>query len=424
MALTLFAIFALLLLLRVPIAFALALSTTFILTQSGFTMDMMPQRMFSALDSSTLMAIPGFVFAGIIMAKGGISKYLIEALKKWVGHFPGGLSVVTILACMIFAAISGSSPATAAAIGSILIPGMIEAGYSKRYAMGLVAAAGTLGILIPPSIPLIIYGVVAEESIGRLFMAGVLPGLVMGGVLVLSAILYARRAGFQLSEKASWEERWRSSLKAFWGGIMPVIILGMIYTGVTTPTEASVVSCVYALLVSLVIYREMTVKDFKEIVLESVNISSMIYLIIAAAMLFSLYLTNEQIPQQVAEWITGSDLNKWMFLIVVNLLFFILGTFLESVAIILITLPIFLPIVKTLGIDPIHFAIIMTVNLELAMITPPVGLNLFVVSGIAKERMGEVVRGVVPFLLIMLLVLALVIIWPDLSLWLTRSVGG
>lgn len=424
MALTLFAIFALLLLLRVPIAFALALSTTFILTQSGFTMDMMPQRMFSALDSSTLMAIPGFVFAGIIMAKGGISKYLIEALKKWVGHFPGGLSVVTILACMIFAAISGSSPATAAAIGSILIPGMIEAGYSKRYAMGLVAAAGTLGILIPPSIPLIIYGVVAEESIGRLFMAGVLPGLVMGGMLVLSAILYARRAGFQLSEKASWEERWRSSLKAFWGGIMPVIILGLIYTGVTTPTEASVVSCVYALLVSLVIYREMTVKDFKEIILESINISSMIYLIIAAAMLFSLYLTNEQIPQQVAEWITGSDLNKWMFLIVVNLLFFILGTFLESVAIILITLPIFLPIVKTLGIDPIHFAIIMTVNLELAMITPPVGLNLFVVSGIAKERMGEVVRGVVPFLLIMLLVLALVIIWPDLSLWLTRSVGG
>lgn len=424
MALTLFAIFVLLLLLRVPIAFALALSTTFILTQSGFTMDMMPQRMFSALDSSTLMAIPGFVFAGIIMAKGGISKYLIEALKKWVGHFPGGLSVVTILACMIFAAISGSSPATAAAIGSILIPGMIEAGYSKRYAMGLVAAAGTLGILIPPSIPLIIYGVVAEESIGRLFMAGVLPGLVMGGMLVLSAVLYARRAGFQLSEKASWEERWRSSLKAFWGGIMPVIILGMIYTGVTTPTEASVVSCVYALLVSLLIYREMTVKDFKEIVLESVNISSMIYLIIAAAMLFSLYLTNEQIPQQVAEWITGSDLNKWMFLIVVNLLFFILGTFLESVAIILITLPIFLPIVKTLGIDPIHFAIIMTVNLELAMITPPVGLNLFVVSGIAKERMGEVVRGVVPFLLIMLLVLALVIIWPDLSLWLTRSVGG
>lgn len=424
MALTLFAIFVLLLLLRVPIAFALALSTTFILTQSGFTMDMMPQRMFSALDSSTLMAIPGFVFAGIIMAKGGISKYLIEALKKWVGHFPGGLSVVTILACMIFAAISGSSPATAAAIGSILIPGMIEAGYSKRYAMGLVAAAGTLGILIPPSIPLIIYGVVAEESIGRLFMAGVLPGLVMGGMLVLSAVLYARRAGFQLSEKASWEERWRSSLKAFWGGIMPVIILGMIYTGVTTPTEASVVSCVYALLVSLLIYREMTVKDFKEIVLESVNISSMIYLIIAAAMLFSLYLTNEQIPQQVAEWITGSDLNKWMFLIVVNLLFFILGTFLESVAIILITLPIFLPIVKTLGIDPIHFAIIMTVNLELAMITPPVGLNLFVVSGIAKERMGEVVRGVVPFLLIMLLVLALVIIWPDLSLRLTRSVGG
>lgn len=424
MALPLFGVFALLLLLRVPIAFALALSSTFFLTQSGFTMDMMPQRMFTALDSATLMAIPGFVFAGVIMARGGISKHLIETLKRWVGHLPGGLAVVTILACMVFAAISGSSPATAAAVGSILIPGMVEAGYSKRYAMGLVAAAGTLGILIPPSIPLIIYGVVAEESIGRLFMAGVLPGLVMGGVLIISAILYAKRKGYQLAGKASWHERWKTTLKALWGGVMPVLILGLIYTGVTTPTEASVVSCVYALLVSLLIYREMGKGDFREIIRETVNISSMIYLIIAAAMLFSLYLTNEQVPQQVAGWITDSDLNRWTFLIVVNILFFILGTFLEAVAIILITLPIFLPIIETLGIDPIHFAIIMTVNLELAMITPPVGLNLFVVSGIAHERIGEVVRGVLPFLLLMLLVLAIVMIWPELSLWLTRSVGG
>lgn len=424
MALPLFGVFALLLLLRVPIAFALALSSTFFLTQSGFTMDMMPQRMFTALDSATLMAIPGFVFAGVIMARGGISKHLIETLKRWVGHLPGGLAVVTILACMVFAAISGSSPATAAAVGSILIPGMVEAGYSKRYAMGLVAAAGTLGILIPPSIPLIIYGVVAEESIGRLFMAGVLPGLVMGGVLIISAILYAKRKGYKLAGKASWHERWKTTLKALWGGVMPVLILGLIYTGVTTPTEASVVSCVYALLVSLLIYREMGKGDFREIIRETVNISSMIYLIIAAAMLFSLYLTNEQVPQQVAGWITDSDLNRWTFLIVVNILFFILGTFLEAVAIILITLPIFLPIIETLGIDPIHFAIIMTVNLELAMITPPVGLNLFVVSGIAHERIGEVVRGVLPFLLLMLLVLAIVMIWPELSLWLTRSVGG
>jgi C4-dicarboxylate transporter DctM subunit len=420
MTLLLFSLFVILFLLRVPIFMSLALSTIFVLWQSNFTMYMIPQRMFSALDSPTLMAIPGFVFAGIIMARGGISKYLIQALRSWVGHTSGGLAVVTILACMVFAAISGSSPATAAAIGAIMIPAMVKAGYSKTYAMGLVAASGSLGILIPPSIPLIVYGTTAEESIGKLFMAGILPGLFLGGVLILTAIINARLKGYGGEDKYSWNDRIRYSLKAIWGGILPVLILGSIYTGIATPTEAAVISAFYALIVSIFIYRELNLKEFRHVIIETVNTSAMIFFIIASAMVFALYLTNAQVPQHVAEWIGQNVNNKWIFLIAANILFFILGTFLESIAIILITLPIFLPIIKAMGINVYHFAIIMTVNMELAMITPPVGLNLFVVAGIAKERLERVVRGVAPFIVIMLLVLIIIIVWEDLSLYLLR----
>lgn len=419
---TLFSLFALLLLLRVPIFACLALATIFVLWQEDFVLYMIPQRMFAALDISTLMAIPGFVFAGIIMARGGIARYMIDALRTWVGHTSGGLAVVTVLACMVFAAISGSSPATAAAIGSVMIPGMIRAGYSKTYTMGLVAASGTLGILIPPSIPLIVYGTVAEESIGKLFMAGVLPGLLMGTVLIVSAIVVAKLRGYGREEEADWATRFRALWKALPGLFLPILILGSIYEGIATPTEASVVAAAYALLISKFLYRELNWKTFREIVEETVTTSAMIFFIIAAAMLFALHLTNDQVPQAVAEWISQNVANKWVFLIATNLLFFVMGMFLEAVSIILITLPIFLPIIEQMGIDVIHFAIIMSVNMELAMITPPVGLNLFVVSGIAKERLGAVVRGVTPFIVLMILVLAVIVVWPDLSLWLTKSV--
>ncbi|WCN37287.1 TRAP transporter large permease [Aneurinibacillus uraniidurans] len=418
MTLTLFSIFIVLMILRVPIAISLSLSTIFVLLQSNFNMNMVPQRMFSALDSFPLMAIPGFVLAGVILARGGISKYLIESLRTWVGHLPGGLSVVTVLACMIFAAISGSSPATAAAIGSIMIPAMVSAGYDKKYAMGLVAASGTLGILIPPSIPLIIYGITAEESIGKLFMAGVIPGLLLGGVLIVSAIYYARKYGYGKDEKASMEVRMKSTIKALWGGFLPILILGSIYTGIATPTESAVIAVVYGLIVSVVIYREMGLKDVRPILVETISITSMIFLIMAAASLFGLYLTNEQVPQGVGAWIAESNMNKWVFFIIVNVLFFIMGTFLEAVSIILITLPILLPILKHLNIDLIHFAIVMTVNMELAMITPPVGLNLFVVGGIAKEKLEVVVRGVAPFIVLFILVLAFLVLVPQISLWL------
>lgn len=416
----LFSTFAILCLIRVPIAISLGLSSILALTMVDFTLYPVIQKMFAALNSATLMSIPGFVFAGIIMSKGGISNYLIEALKSWIGHMRGGLAVATVLACMIFAAISGSSPATAAAIGSIMIPGMVNAGYSKRYAMGLVAAAGTLGILIPPSIPLIIYGSVAEESIGKLFSAGIIPGLVLGGILLVSAIIHARINNYGALPKETMEVRLKKTGKAVWAFLLPVIILGGIYSGAVTPTEAAIVAAAYGFIVSVFIYKEMDMKKFAEVIKESINITAMIFLIIASATVFGMFLTTEQVPQDVAAWIESAATNKWLFMIGVNIMFFIMGMFLESVAIILITLPILLPVLALFDINIIQFAIIMTINMEFAMITPPVGLNLFVVSGISKEKVGEVVKGVMPFFGLMLIALLLVIIFPELSLYLTE----
>ncbi|EKN67905.1 TRAP transporter large permease subunit [Schinkia azotoformans] len=421
----LFSSFAILLLLRVPIAVSLIAATTFVFWMDGsFSMWTIPQKIFTSMNSVTLMAIPGFVLAGTIIAKGGIAKYLIECLRSWIGHVSGGLSVVTIVACMFFAAISGSSPATAAAIGSIMIPAMVNAGYSKRYAMGLVASAGTLGILIPPSIPLIVYGVVTEQSIGALFMAGVIPGIGLTICLIIYAIIYARIKGYGKLEKASWSERISSSKKAIWGAFLPVLILGCIYSGATTPTEASIVSSVYAVIISLFVYKERSLQKWKEILNESIGITAMIMLIIAGAMTFSLFMTQEQIPQALAaKMMAMESLDVVLFFVLTAILFFILGMFLESSSIMLITLPLLLPIMITLGINPIHFAIVMIINMEIAQITPPVGLNLFVIGGIAKSKLDEVFKGAFPFIIVMIIYMIIVMAFPELSLWLpNRSV--
>lgn len=409
----------LLALLRVPIAISLAVSSIIGLYLVDFSLNTVIQRMFTGINSTTLMAIPGFVFAGLIMAQGGISKYLIEAIRSWVGHTKGGLSVVTVLTCMIFAAISGSSPATAAAIGAIMIPMMVKAGYDKKYSMGLVASAGTLGILIPPSIPLILYGSVSEQSTGRLFSAGIIPGLVLGLALIIYAVIVAHKKNYGGLPKVPMKDRWAPTLHSIWGLLMPVFILGGIYAGVVTPTEASFLAVLYALLISFLVYRELDFQKFRNILAESVNTTAMIFLIIAAALVLGTFLTTEQIPQSFAQWVSDSGFNKWTFLLIVSILFFILGMFLEPTAIILITLPILLPIIAALEIDVIHFAIIMVVNMELGMITPPVGLNLFVVSGITGEKVESVIKGVVPFFAIFIIVLIIIIIFPQLSLILT-----
>lgn len=417
----LFSLFIGLFLLNVPIAISLALAAiTILAVGSDFTLYMIVQRMFASLLSPPLLAIPAFVFAGVAMSRGGIAKYLINALRTWFGHLPGGLAVVTIIACAVFAAISGSSPATAAAIGAIMLPAMIEGGYPKRFAMGLVAASGTLGILIPPSVTMVIYGIVTEENIGKLFMGGLLPGLLLASILVAGALIIAKKHNFGRMPKATWNERWAASIKALPGAFLPIFILGSIYLGIVTPTEAAVLSVFYTLVVSVLIYKELKLRDVREIFRDSINISSMIFLIISAAMVFALYLTVNQVPAHAAQWITDNNLNKYMFFFATNLMFFIMGTFLEAVSITLITMPILLPMLRILGIDLIHFAVVMTVNMELAMITPPVGLNLFVVSAMAKEKLEEVVKGVLPFILIMVAVLILFIFWPSISLYIPR----
>lgn len=420
MILLLFSIFFVMLILRIPIGISLAVSSSIVLVLSDFNLSMFPQRMFTAMESFPLMAIPGFVVAGVILARGGLTKNLINALEAWIGHLPGGLAIVTVLTCMIFAAISGSSPATAAAVGSIMIPAMVENGYDKKYAMGLVAASGTLGMLIPPSIVLIMFGIIAEISIGKLFIAGIIPGLFLTGVLLASAIFYAWKNNYKSTKRANWEEKKRYTFKAIWGILLPVIIMGSIYTGIATPTESSIIAVVYGIIVSAFVYKELSIKDTRTILVESINVTSMIFLIIAGASLLGLFLTNEQVPVAVGDWLGSINLNKWGFFILTGILFLILGVFLESVSIILITLPILLPMVYFFDIDPFHFAIIMTINLEIGMITPPVGLNLFVVSGITRERVEEVVRGVFPFIILLILSLIIIIIFPSISLWLTE----
>ncbi len=415
----LFGAFVVLLLVRVPIGVSLAVASliTFWI-QGDFNILQAASRMFEGINSFALLAIPGFVFTGVVMARGGIAKYLVEAVRAWVGHLPGGLSVVVVVSSMIFAAISGSSPATAAAIGSVTIPAMIQNGYSKRYAMGLVATSGTLGILIPPSITMIIYGITTDQSIGKLFIAGIIPGILLGGSLIVFAIWYAIKNNYGRLPRAGWSERWRALFVALPGAFLPFLIMGTIYSGIATPTESSVIALFYAVLVSLFIYRETTWRDWIEIVRESVSITSMIYLIVAAAMLFSLYMTQKQVPQLTAEWIAATGMGRYAVFAVTSGMFIVLGMFLEAVSIILITLPVLQPILETVGIDLIHFAVVMTISMELAMITPPVGLNLFVISGITRAPLGEVVRGVIPFYSVLLFVLVLLIFFPELSLWL------
>ncbi|MEL7566449.1 MAG: TRAP transporter large permease [Dehalobacterium sp.] len=418
--LALFMVFALLLITRVPIAFALGISSLTILMFGDFNLVTVFMRMFSGIQKETLMAIPGFVFTGIVMSRGGIAVRLIDTMKAWVCHFTGGMALVTVVATMFFAAISGSSAATAAAIGSIMIPAMVKNNYSKQYSMGLVAASGTLGIIIPPSLNLIIYASVTGASVGDLFIAGIIPGLLMGGVICVSTIIYAKRKGFGQITPISWSHRWKVTGNAIWALLLPVLILGTIYSGVVTPTEASVVSGVYAVLVSVLIYKEVKFRDIKPILTETIHIVSMIFLIIACAQIFSMFLTINQVPQYAAQWISEHGLNRWSFLALCSLLFFILGMFLEGSAVTLITIPILFPIINYLGIDLVHFGIFFMLNLEISLITPPVGLNLFVVSGIANERIETAIRGIVPYIFLMFLVVFIVAVYPGLTLFLTN----
>ncbi len=422
----LFGVFFLLLFLSVPVAVALGLSTfitAYFFEGSDLLIDL-SSNLFQQLDKYALMAIPMFILAGNLLSKGGSAKRIIEFAKAFVGHLPGGLPIAAILASIVFAAVSGSSPATVAAIGSIMFGAITAAGYPKTYAIGTITTAGSLGILIPPSIVMIIYGVTADESIGKLFMAGIIPGILIGSMLMAVTYIGAKRLGFKKTKPASWKERWEKFKESFWALMTIVIIIGGIYGGIFTPTEAAAVSAVWALFVSIVIYKDIKIRELGEVFFESAKTSGIILFIIANASVFAYFLTLENIPEMLTQFVLNMHLNKVMFLIAVNIMLLVAGNFMEPSSIIMIMVPLLLPIAKTLGIDPIHFGVIITINMELGMLTPPVGLNLFVASGITGEPIKEVVKSVLPWFLVMLLGLILITYIPELSLWLPNKMMG
>jgi len=381
-------------------------------------------KLFETSEHYTLMAIPFFVLAGNLMSTGGVAKRMVRFAIAAVGHLRGGLAIASVLACMLFAAVSGSSPATVVAIGSIVISGMLKNGYTKEFAAGVICNAGTLGILIPPSIVMVVYAAVTEVSVGRMFMAGVIPGILLG--LMLMAAVWWRAGKLQLTPppKASMGEIFTALVDSFWGLALLVIIMGGIYGGIFTPTEAAAVSAVYALFIAVFVYKDLKFSDLPKVFLESSKTTVMLMFIVANALLFAHVLTTERIPQAIAESIVQIGMEPWMFLLVVNVLLLIAGNFMEPTGIILILAPILFPIATELGIDPIHLGIIMVVNMEIGMVTPPVGLNLFVTSGVTGMNLMQVTRAALPWLSVLLVFLLMVTYIPDISLALPNYVFG
>jgi len=406
-------------LIGMPIAIALGLSS--VLTILFFGKDSLASlslKLFETSEHFTLLAIPFFILAGAFMTTGGVARRMIRFAIACVGHLRGGLAIASVLACMLFAAVSGSSPATVVAVGSIVIAGMVRSGYPMPFAAGVICNAGTLGILIPPSIVMVVYGAATETSVGKLFMAGVIPGIVLGLMLMVAIYIRARAMKLEPQPRASLREVLVSGRDSMWGLLLIVIILGGIYGGIFTPTEAAAVSAVYAFLVAVFVYKDIGFKRVPRVLIDASRVTVMLMFIIANALLFAHVLTTERIPQVIAEQILASGMPPWAFLIVVNILLLAAGNFMEPTGIILILAPILFPIAQQLGIDPVHLGIIMTVNLEIGMVTPPVGLNLFVTSGITKMSVLEVVRAALPWLGVLLIFLIIVTYVPGVSLWL------
>ncbi len=409
-----------LLLSSAPIAVALGLTSfVYFFYFTTIPLTQVPERLFNSLNTFPLMAIPFFVLAASIMSRGGISRRLIAASNAVVGQFRGGLAMTAVLSCMFFAAISGSSPATVVAVGTLIIPAMVASGYGKRFSTGLVATSGSLGILIPPSIPLIVYGIVTEVSIGDLFIAGLLPGLVAGLMLLGLVLVISRRHGYGTGEHAielTTAEKIRAIRDALLSLALPALVLGGIYGGIFTPTEAAAMAVFYAVIVSVFVYRELDLKALGGILLSASRTSAMIMFIIANGILFSFVLTSERIPGEITELLLGYELDKWTFLLLVNILLLVAGCFMETSSAILIIAPILLPIALELGIDPIHLGIIIVMNLEIGMVTPPLGLNLFVASGMSGMTVLQVARAAIPTAVVLLAALFLVTYVPAISL--------
>jgi len=407
-----------------PVFLVLGLCAGAMFAASGQPLVGVAQLVINELNSPTLMALPLFVMAAAFMRFGGIANALVELASAWLGGLPGSLGLVTVVACTLFAAICGSSVATALAMGTILIPAMIERGYPLSFALGVVGASGTIGIVIPPSLPLILYGIVSEQSVPRLFLAGILPGLLQAAAFFLWVLFEARRRKFPVEPVLPFRERMRVTFTALPALSVPLVVMVGIYGGFVTVTEAAALSAVTALAVSLVFYRGFRWTQTLAVVAFGVRSAASIMLIIATALAVGHWVTESGVPARLVEFLLGHQFASWQFLLAINGLLLVLGCFLEVTATLLLVLPILAPALRPMGVDPVHFSIIFTHNMEIGLVHPPVGLNLFVLSSVATAPLGTVIRGILPFLGILLVVLAIITYWPALTLWLPGLLLG
>ena len=412
-------------LLGVPIAMALGLTSVLTLMVFGQeSLAAVALKFFQATQKYELLAVPFFILAGTFLTTGGVARRLIDFANAAVGHLHGGLALAAVVACMLFASISGSSPATVIAVGSIAIAGMVKNGYSLKYATGVVINAGTLGILLPPSIVMVVYAVATEQSIGRLFVAGIVPGFILAAMLMVAIYISSRRLDTPRIAWGGWRNLGIKAVNAIWGLLLIVIVLGGIYVGAFTPTEAAATSAVYAFIIALFVYRDLKPKDVFPALLQSGRVIIMLMFIISNAGLFAYVLTSQQIPQALTEAMAGGRVQPWEFLLSINVAMLIAGNFMEPTSIVLIFAPIVFPIARQMGVNPIHLGVLMTVNMEIGLVHPPVGLNLFVAAGVTRQSLWDVTKAALPWLAILLVFLVLITYVPILSTWLPDLAFG
>ena len=419
-----FGLLVALMLTGMPISIALGSTVlVFLFTLTQVPIESVGLKLFTGLDNFSIMSLPFFILAGTFLTHGGVARRMIRFTTSLVGHWHGGLGLAGVAASGLFAAVSGSSVATVVAIGSIMLPAMVEAGYPKRFGAGVITTSGALGILVPPSVILVLYGVSTNTSIGALFMAGVVPGILLACVLAGLTCVIAWRRGYPRMPPATWRERWTAFRESVWGLALIGIILGGIYGGVFTPTEAAAVAAVYAFVIAVFVYRDMGLRDVPRVLLNAANTSAMLLYIITNAVLFSFLMTSENIPQAMAAWIVDMHFQPWVFLLILNIVLLVAGNVMEPTSILLIMAPILFPIATSLGISPIHLGVLMAVNMEVGLCHPPVGLNLYVASGITRMGITELTAAVWPWLLAMLVFLVFITYVPALSLTLPQLMG-
>ena len=407
-----------------PISISLGLTVlTYLFAMTSVPIESVALKLFTGIEKFEIMAIPFFILAGNFLTHGGVARRMINFASTMVGHWYGGLGLAGVMACALFAAVSGSSPATVVAIGSIILPAMVKQGFPARFGAGVITTSGALGILIPPSIVMVMYAVATNTSVGALFIAGIIPGLVLATLLGLTTWWRARKFDYPRQPRASWPERWRAFRESIWGLLLVIVVIGGIYTGIFTPTEAAAMSAVYAFFVAVYVYKDMSLAKVPKVLLDSANMSAMLLYIITNAVMFSYLMTSEQIPQELAAWMLDKGLGVVAFLLFVNIVLLLAGNVMEPSSIVLIMAPILFPVAMKLGIDPVHFGIMMVVNMEVGMCHPPVGLNLYVASGITKMGITELTIAVWPWLLTMLVFLVVVTYWPAMSIWLPKMLG-